>query len=138
MNRQRMTCFAGLTNLPNPGAGRGMYSSGSNPNGKSLGVQFREWFAKVGSCCPVRENFCLTPEVKAKFTEKLKADPTELGGRKVAKVVRTGGLKLILNDGTWVCSRLPAAEPVVRACTEARSEKDMESLRAAAGKFVMS
>ena len=60
--------------------------------GKSLGEQLQELFAKVGSYYPVRENFRLTPEVKAAFTEKLKSDPTELSGRKVAKVVRTDGL----------------------------------------------
>jgi phosphoglucomutase len=104
--------------------------------GKSLGVQLRDLFAKVGSYYPVRENFRLTPEVKSAFTEKLKTDPTELSGRKVTKVVRTDGLKLILDDGSWVCYRLSGTEPVVRAYTEARSEKDMEALRAAAKKFV--
>jgi len=63
-------------------------------------------FAKVGSFYPLRENFHLTPKVKAAFTEKLKADPAELSGRKVVKVVRTDGLKLILEDGSWVCYRL--------------------------------
>jgi phosphomannomutase len=105
--------------------------------GKSLGVQLRELFGKVGSFYPVRENFRLTPAVKAAFTEKMKADPTELGGRKVAKVVRTDGLKLILDDGSWVCYRLSGTEPVVRAYTEARNEHDMEALKAAAEKFVM-
>ena len=106
--------------------------------GKSLGEQLRELFAKVGSYYPVRENFHLTPEAKARFTEKLKADPTELSGRKVSQVVRTDGLKLVLDDGSWVCYRLSGTEPVVRAYTEARSEKDMESLKAAAEHFVMS
>jgi alpha-D-glucose phosphate-specific phosphoglucomutase len=105
--------------------------------GKSIGVQLQELFGKVGSYYPVRENFRLTPEVKARFTEKLKADPTELSGRKVKQVVRTDGLKLILDDGSWVCYRLSGTEPVVRAYTEARSEKDMEALKAAAEKFVM-
>jgi len=106
--------------------------------GKSLGVQLRELFGKVGSFYPVRENFRLTPEVKARFTEKLKADPTELSGRKVAKIVRTDGLKLILEDGSWVCYRLSGTEPVVRAYSEARSEQDMEALSAAAKAFVLS
>jgi alpha-D-glucose phosphate-specific phosphoglucomutase len=106
--------------------------------GKSLGTQLKELFAKVGSFYPVRENFRLTPEVKAAFTEKMKADPTELDGRKVSAVVRTDGLKLILNDGSWVCYRLSGTEPVVRAYTEARSEHDMEALKAAAEKFVLS
>ncbi|HTB96749.1 MAG TPA: phosphoglucomutase/phosphomannomutase family protein [Terracidiphilus sp.] len=106
--------------------------------GKSLNAQLKELFAKVGSFYPVRENFRLTPEGMAAFTEKLKADPTELSGRKVSKVVRTDGLKLILDDGSWVCYRLSGTEPVVRAYTEARSEKDMESLSAAAKGFVLS
>ena len=106
--------------------------------GKSLGIQLKELFAKVGSFYPVRENFRLTPEVKAAFTEKLKTDPKELSGRKVASVVRTDGLKLILEDGSWVCYRLSGTEPVVRAYTEARSEHDMEALKSAAEKFVLS
>src|ERR1700758_3228571 len=105
---------------------------------KSLKVQLHEMFAKVGSYYPVRENFRLTPELKAAFTEKLKSDPTELSGRKVVKVVRTDGLKLILDDGSGGLYRLSGTEPVVRAYTEARSEKDMEALRAAAKQFVMS
>jgi alpha-D-glucose phosphate-specific phosphoglucomutase len=105
--------------------------------GKSLGKQLRELFGKVGSFYPVRENFRLTPERMAAFTEKLKGDPTELSGRKVTSVVRTDGLKLILDDGSWVCYRLSGTEPVVRAYTEARSEHDMESLSAAAKSFVL-
>jgi phosphomannomutase len=106
--------------------------------GASLGAQLKGLFGKVGSYYPVRENFHLTAEVKAAFTEKLKADPTELSGRKVVEVVRTDGLKLILDDGSWVCYRLSGTEPVVRAYVEARSERDMETLRAAAEKFVLS
>ena len=106
--------------------------------GASLGAQLKALFAKVGSYFPVRENFHLTAEQKAAFTEKLKADPNELGGRKVVQVVRTDGLKLILDDGSWVCFRLSGTEPVVRAYTETRSERDLQSLRSAAEKFVLS
>jgi phosphoglucomutase len=105
--------------------------------GKSLGTQLKELFGKVGSFYPVRENFRLTARVKAAFTEKLKVDPTQLSGRKVTQVVRTDGLKLILEDGSWVCYRLSGTEPVVRAYTEARSEQDMEALKTAAEKFVL-
>jgi phosphoglucomutase len=106
--------------------------------GASLGAQLKSLFAKVGSYYPVRENFHLTPDQKAAFTKKLAADPAELSGRKVVQVVRTDGLKLILDDGSWVCYRLSGTEPVVRAYTEARNEKDMQALRAAAEKFVLS
>ena len=106
--------------------------------GTSLGAQLKALFAKVGSYYPVRENFRLTAEQKAAFTERLKADPRELGGRKVAQVVRTDGLKLIFEDGSWVCCRPSGTEPVVRVYTETRSESDLQALRAAAEKFVLS
>ncbi|MFZ1086125.1 MAG: phosphoglucomutase/phosphomannomutase family protein [Terracidiphilus sp.] len=105
--------------------------------GKSLGDQLKALFAKVGSFYPIRANFRLTPVGMAAFTERLKTDPVELSGRKVAKVVRTDGLKLILEDGSWVCYRLSGTEPVVRAYTEARSELDSEALQMAAKSFVL-
>jgi phosphomannomutase len=106
--------------------------------GRSLSAQLQELFAKVGSFYPIRANFHLTPQAMAAFTEKMKADPADLSGRKVASVVRTDGLKLILEDGSWVCYRLSGTEPVVRAYTEARSEQDSEALQAAAKQFVLS
>ena len=105
--------------------------------GRSLGEQLRQLFDRVGSYYPIRENFRLTPEVKEKFTEKVKTDPTEIGGRKVSKVVRTDGLKLILDDGSWVCYRLSGTEPVVRVYTEARKESDSAPLSDAAKAWVL-
>ena len=105
--------------------------------GKPLGVQLEELFAKVGSFYPHRENFRLTPEVKDKFTQKVKGDPKELGGQKVAEIVRTDGLKLILEDGSWVCYRLSGTEPVVRVYTEVRRPQDSAKLSEAAKAWVM-
>src|SRR5271156_6054597 len=51
----------------------------------SLGAQLAEVFAEVGSFYPLRENFTLTPEVKQKFTDKLRRDPSAFDGIKVAK-----------------------------------------------------
>lgn len=82
--------------------------------GKPLGEQLRSLCNQVGSYYPQRENFRLTPEAKAKFTEKLGSDPKEFSGRKVLDVVRIDGLKLVLDDGSWVCYRLSGTEPVVR------------------------
>ena len=55
---------------------------------------------------------------------------------KVASVVRTDGLKLVLADGSWVCYRLSGTEPVVRAYTEARSKEGLEKLSAAAKAWI--
>jgi len=104
--------------------------------GTSLGTQLEQVFAKVGSYYPLRENFRLTPEVKEKFTEKLRRDPSEFHGIKVAQVVRTDGLKLVLADGSWVCYRLSGTEPVVRAYSEARSREDLAKLSVAAKAWI--
>jgi len=104
--------------------------------GRTLRQQLDDLFVKVGSFYPRRENFRLTPEVKAKFTSKVEADPRELGGRRVREVVRTDGLKLIFDDGSWVCYRLSGTEPVVRVYSEARSPEDLEKLSAAAKQWI--
>jgi phosphomannomutase len=101
-----------------------------------LGKQLADIFAKVGSYYPLRENFRLTPEVKEKFTEKLRRDPAEFHGSKVASVVRTDGLKLVLGDGSWVCYRLSGTEPVVRVYSEARSREELARLSAAAKAWI--
>ncbi len=105
--------------------------------GKPLCDQLAELFAKYGSFYPVRENFRLTEEIKRNFTEKIKRDPTELSGRKVQKVVRTDGLKLLFEDGSWVCYRLSGTEPVVRVYTEARQQAQSAPLTEAAKSWVM-
>ena len=104
--------------------------------GKGLGAQLKELFAKVGSFYPERQNFRLTAEEKTKFTVKLQANPADFAGHKVAKVVRTDGLKLVLDDGSWVCYRVSGTEPVVRAYSEARNEAEMEQLSAAAKQWI--
>jgi phosphoglucomutase len=105
--------------------------------GKSLGAQLKELFAKVGEYYPNRENFRLTPEVKEKFVEKVKTDPAKLGAHKVTKIVRTDGLKLVLDDGSWVCYRLSGTEPVVRVYSEARKHDQTEALSATAKNWVL-
>ena len=104
--------------------------------GASLGTQLEQVFAKVGSYYPLRENFRLTPEVKQKFTEKLRGDPSEFHGIKVARVVRTDGLKLVLADGSWVCYRLSGTAPVVRVYSEGRSREGLAKLSGAAKAWI--
>jgi len=74
--------------------------------------------------------------VKDKFTKKLQSDPREFSGRKVGEVVRKDGLKLVFDDGSWVCYRLSGTEPVVRVYSEARSEDGLEELSAAAKRWI--
>jgi phosphoglucomutase len=104
--------------------------------GKSLGQQLQALFAQVGSFYPTRENFHLTPEVKAKFTDKLRVDPVNFSGKSVREVVRKDGLKLVLDNGSWVCYRLSGTEPVVRVYSEASSAQELQKLSAAAKQWI--
>ena len=104
--------------------------------GRSMGDLLREIFAKVGSFYPLRENFRLTPEMKAKFTTKTEKNPSEMFGRKVKEIVRTDGFKAVFDDGSWVCYRLSGTEPVARVYSESRSESDLEKLSAAAKQWL--
>jgi phosphoglucomutase len=104
--------------------------------GKPLGEQLKVLCNQVGSYYPQRQNFRLTPEVKEKFTEKLRFDPQEFCGRGVSEVVRKDGLKLVFEDGSWVCYRLSGTEPVVRVYSEARSEQGLEKLSEAAKRWI--
>jgi len=105
--------------------------------GKSLGKLLQALSTRVGEFYPRRENLRLTHEVKEKFVEKVKTDPAKLGDRAVTQVVRTDGLKLILEDGSWVCYRLSGTEPVVRVYSEARRRDQAEPLGEAAKKWVL-
>jgi phosphoglucomutase len=104
--------------------------------GKPLGAQLQDLFVKVGSYYPKRENFHLTQEVKEKFTGKLEQEPKDFFGHKVNKAVRTDGLKLVMDDGSWVCYRMSGTEPVVRVYSEARSQEGLEKLSSAAKQWI--
>jgi phosphoglucomutase len=78
----------------------------------------------------------LTQEVKDKFTKKLHLDPHTFGGLKVSEMVRKDGLKLVLDDGSWVCYRLSGTEPVVRVYSEASSGAGLQELSVAAKQWI--
>jgi len=78
----------------------------------------------------------LTQEVMDKFTGKLANEPKNFSGRKVSEVVRKDGLKLVLEDGSWVCYRLSGTEPVVRVYSEADSEQSLERLSESAKQWI--
>ena len=100
-----------------------------------LSVQLKGLFEKVGAYYPTRVNLRLTDEVKARFVERLKSDPAEFAGRKVKECVRTDGLKLVLDDGSWVLFRLSGTEPVCRVYAEARAEAELPGLVEQGKKF---
>jgi phosphoglucomutase len=86
----------------------------------SLAEQLRDLFRRVGrEFWPVRVNLRLPQEVQAALPQRLKAEFKEFAGRRVVHTDRTDGLKLILDDDTWLLMRPSGTESVVRIYTEA-------------------
>ncbi len=103
--------------------------------GQSLRQQIQELFRKVGPCYTRRDNLRLEPDAKKRLLAKLQRDWEKFEGRKVVRIDRTDGLKMILEDG-WVLMRPSGTEPVVRVYCEAASESDLNRLGEAAQAFV--
>jgi len=99
--------------------------------------QVRALFRKVGAeFWPIRANLHLTQEVQARTLERLRTDPREFAGRRVARLDRTDGLKLVFEDGAWILMRASGTEPILRVYTEAGSPEASRQLLAAAEKWI--
>jgi phosphomannomutase len=72
-----------------------------------------------------------SPEEKAALARRRKDPPSTFAGRKVASVNLLDGLKLLLDDGSWILVRESGTEPVARVYVEAHSRKDLDALAAA-------
>ncbi|HLA38413.1 MAG TPA: phosphoglucomutase/phosphomannomutase family protein, partial [Candidatus Glassbacteria bacterium] len=103
---------------------------------KPLAQQIEDLFQKVGSYYPGRWNVPLTESVRNQFAERSQQDYSSFQGRPVAKTIRTDGLKLILEDGSWVLFRLSGTEQVCRLYCEAPTKKGLDELAAAARQYL--
>jgi phosphoglucomutase len=107
--------------------------------GASLGEMLEELFRKDGALYSERVGIKLTPEVKDRLQKRLSSDPPDsIGGRRVAEVNRTDGVKYIFDDGSWILLRMSGTEPVVRCYAETNTKKDLEVLLETGSKFVLS
>jgi phosphoglucomutase len=104
---------------------------------KSLKQQLSELQQKVGRFETLRLNLRLTPELKEIVKNKMENPPTSLGGKKIASLNRLDGLKIILEDGTWILLRLSGTEPVARCYVEAHDPAGLAELEKNAREFVL-
>ena len=102
----------------------------------TINDQLHALFKKVGAYYPIRVNLHLPPDVQARLLARLKQDPANFNGRKVVRIDRTDGLKIVLEDESWALMRLSGTEPVCRTYCEARTKEGVESLTAATRSFI--
>ena len=100
---------------------------------KPLTQLYAELMQKYGEFYSTRIDLHLTDAIKTRFMEQMQNDaPKEVGGSKVKTVVTLDGVKLNLEDGSWLAMRPSGTEPIVRVYMEARSTERLESLKIAA------
>ena len=96
--------------------------------GQTLRQMLDHLFHEVGPVYPRRDNFALTPALKARLIQRLESPPATLAGSPIRQVQRVDGAKFLLADGRWALIRLSGTEPVVRCYGEAASPEALDQL----------
>jgi phosphoglucomutase len=96
--------------------------------GASLSEQLEALHKRVGRLESRRIGVKLSPAAQKTLKERLKHEPTAIGGRKVESVNRADGVKFIFTDGSWLLMRPSGTEPLVRIYAESESAADLEAL----------
>jgi phosphoglucomutase len=105
--------------------------------GASLTDQLQDLYGRVGKLESGRIGVRLTPQLMRSLGEKLKEDPTQIGGRRVERTNRMDGVKFIFADSSWLLIRPSGTEPMVRIYAESESAKDLEVLLEQGHKFLL-
>jgi phosphoglucomutase len=96
--------------------------------GKTLEELSEALRREIGPFYSTRIDLPVSPEEKKALAARRASPPSDFAGRKVASVNQLDGLKLILDDGSWILVRESGTEPVARVYAEAKSESDCVSL----------
>lgn len=99
-------------------------------SGKTLSKILGEIYEEFGTYHNVRLDICGDKDNMSQVLSMLKADPpSSFGGHKVTEIILIDGIKLILEDGSWLLFRASGTEPLVRAYIESRSQASYNNLK---------
>jgi phosphoglucomutase len=104
--------------------------------GKTIRELSAELDREIGPFRSTRLDLPLTPEERERLGQMRKSPPDRVGGRRVAAVNRIDGIKLLLDDGSWILVRESGTEPLARLYVEAKSEEEAAALTRAARDLV--
>lgn len=105
--------------------------------GRTVRELLERLYGEVGRFVTCRDNIKLSPEVEMAYAAKIAAVPAEIAGSRVREVVTIDGVKLLLEDGTWLLFRKSGTEPVVRLYGEAGSDARLTEIMAAGRNFIL-
>ena len=78
----------------------------------------------------------LSPAERERLAAVRSSPPDRVGGRRVTSVNRIDGIKLLLEDGSWILVRESGTEPLARLYVESKSEEEVAALTRAAQSLV--
>jgi phosphomannomutase len=93
--------------------------------------------AEIGPFRSARVDLPLAPQEKERLAALRSSPPDRFAGRRVASVNRIDGIKLILEDGSWILVRESGTEPLARLYVESKSEEDVAALTRATRELVI-
>jgi len=88
----------------------------------------QELYAEVGTVLSTRVNYPIEPRAAESLQQQLQQPPASVAGLAVIQVNRLDGVKMVLEDGSWLLFRTSGTEPVVRLYAEAGTAKLLEGL----------
>ena len=100
--------------------------------GKTIGALVEDLDSEIGRFRSTRVDLPLSPAERERLANLRQSPPDRVGSRRVASVNRIDGIKLILEDGSWILIRESGTEPLARLYVEAKSEQDVAALTRAA------
>jgi alpha-D-glucose phosphate-specific phosphoglucomutase len=96
-----------------------------------LRTLLQELYAEVGTFVTRRLSYRLEQRTADDLWERLRQPPGSVAGLAVIEVNRLDGVKMTLEDGSWLLLRLAGTEPLVRLYAEAASRERLDKLVAA-------
>lgn len=105
--------------------------------GRKLSELLADLYERVGEVHTRRVNLRLSSGLEESLPEKLQNPPEEIGGRKIAEIIRIDGNKFLFDDGSWMLFRKSGTEPVVRLYGEAGSAEALDELIQAGETFIL-
>jgi phosphoglucomutase len=85
-------------------------------------------FHKYKRVYPLDKNLMINEKRVDKYNKFCDINFEEIEGKKVKKVIKIDGIKLIFNDDNWVLVRVSGNEPIIRFYSEGRNKKEAEIL----------
>ncbi len=98
---------------------------------KSLGQILKHLEKVTGEFHTDRINVTIRPETKEALLAKLGSGLSTIGKFVVQKFITTDGYKYLLPGGEWVAFRASGTEPLIRCYIEAKTNANLQKLRAA-------